>query len=112
MDATRRLSAKTLVGESIHNTQDEKLGDLVDIAFEMPSGQAVCAALSVGGALGVGEKLFAVPWSALRFDIEHDRHVLLDASPDRLKTAAGFDKDNWPDEADAGFVERTLTNHG
>lgn len=111
MDTTRRLSAKTLVGESVHNAQGEKLGELVDIVFEMPSGQAIYAALSVGGVLGVGEKLFAVPWSALRFDIAHDHRVLLEASPERLKTATGFDKDNWPDEADTGFVERTHTNY-
>lgn len=111
MDTTRRASARALVGQPVHNTQGEKLGELVDIVFEMPSGQAIYGALSVGGVLGVGEKLFAVPWSAMRLDLARDHHVVLDASPDRLKTATGFDKDSWPDEADSGFIERTHTNY-
>ncbi len=46
------------------------------------------AVLSFGGFLGMGEKLFAVPWSALKLDTVNNRFVL-DASKERLKDATG-----------------------
>ncbi|MGG7597988.1 hypothetical protein ACQ4OD_13210 [Pseudomonas sp. WC1] len=55
--------------------------------------------LSFGGFLGMGEKLFAVPWGALRLDTVNKRFVL-DAYKDRLKNAPGFDKDNRPNMSD------------
>ncbi|MEE1919130.1 PRC-barrel domain-containing protein [Pseudomonas asiatica] len=57
------------------------------------------AVLSFGGFLGMGEKLFAVPWGALRLDTVNKRFVL-DADKDRLKNVPGFDKDNWPNMSD------------
>jgi hypothetical protein len=56
--------------------------------------------LSSGGFLGMGDRLFAVPWSAFTLDAEHERFIL-DMDVDRLKAAPGFDKDAWPNMADA-----------
>lgn len=113
MDIARRMSAKDLLGQPIHNLHGDKLGDLADIVLDRHEGLPVYGVLSVGGVLGMGEKLFAVPWHALRLDTErdHDHRFLLDASIDRLKSAPGFDHDNWPDTADEGFVERTHTSY-
>ncbi|QHE85188.1 PRC-barrel domain-containing protein [Hydrogenophaga sp. BPS33] len=93
------MGANTLVGNDVANTQDENLGDIKEIMLDMRSGRVAYAVLSFGGFLGMGEKLFAVPWAALKLDTVNKRFVL-DASKDRLKDAPGFDKDNWPDMAD------------
>jgi sporulation protein YlmC with PRC-barrel domain len=106
MDESHCLSAGTLIGDAIVNPAGEKLGDLKDIMLDTARGEIVYAVLASGGVLGVGEKLFAVPWSALR--IEGD-NLVLDASLDRLKSATGFDKDHWPEMPDRGFVERGRT---
>jgi hypothetical protein len=45
--------------------------------------------LSFGGFLGMGEKLFAVPWSALKLDTVNKRFVL-DVEVDRLESAPGL----------------------
>ena len=113
MDTARRMSVKELLGRSIHNLHGDKLGDLADIVLDRHAGMPIYGVLSMGGVLGMGEKLFAVPWSALRMETEgeHGHRFLLDASVDRLKGAPGFDRDNWPDEADMGFIERTHTNY-
>jgi sporulation protein YlmC with PRC-barrel domain len=111
MDNLTRVSLKKLVGQTAQNPTGDKLGEVTDIVVDAVGGRVIYAALSVGGVLGMGEKLFAVPWHVLRIDAEHEPHVLLDASIDRLKSAPGFEKDKWPDEADAGFVERTHTNY-
>lgn len=108
MDTPRQLSAGTLIGDAIVNPAGEKLGDLKDIVFDTATGEIVYAVLASGGVLGMGEKLFAVPWSALRMEGDGG-NLVLDASPDRLKSADGFDKDHWPNAPDAGFVERGRT---
>ncbi|MEO8746328.1 MAG: PRC-barrel domain-containing protein [Rhodanobacter sp.] len=108
MNAPHFFSAQTLLGDSIVNSQGDKLGDLKDVVLNLQTGAIAYAVLSFGGILGLGDKLFAVPWSAIRVDFEN-KCVVLNASKDRLKAAPGFDKDHWPDFADPGFVERVRT---
>jgi hypothetical protein len=55
--------------------------------------------LASGGFLGMGDRLFAVPWKALKQDKENKR-FMLDVDVERLKNAPGFDKDQWPNMAD------------
>jgi PRC-barrel domain len=90
------MGADTLIGEDVYNAQQEKLGDIKEIMLEMDSGRVRYAVLSFGGFLGLGEKLFAVPWNALRLDTANKRFVL-NIEKARLKNAPGFDKDDWPD---------------
>ena len=52
--------------------------------------------------LGFGEKLFAIPWKALTLD-EDNKCFILDVNKGTLENAPGFDKDNWPDMADASW---------
>jgi hypothetical protein len=93
------MGADTLVGNDVYSHHSEDLGDIKEIMLDMRSGRIGYAVLSFGGLLGMGEKLFAVPWDALTLDTEHKRFVL-NVAKDSLKSAPGFDKDNWPDMAD------------
>ena len=79
--------------------------------LDMRSGNVGYAVLSFGGFLGVGEKLFAVPWNALKLDTEHKRFVLK-VPKDQLKDAPGFDKDHWPDMADPSWVKGIHSYYG
>jgi sporulation protein YlmC with PRC-barrel domain len=98
----RVLSASTLAGDSVKNRQNEDLGKIEDFMLDLKGGRIAYCVLSFGGVLGLGNKLFAVPWSALALDTE--RHCfILNASKDKLKDAPGFDKNNWPDMADTGW---------
>lgn len=98
----RLMGADTLIGEDVYNHQDEDLGDIKEIMLDMRHGQVAYAVLSFGGWLGMGDKLFAVPWQALQLDTANKR-FLLDVSKDHLKNAPGFNKDNWPDMASTEF---------
>ncbi len=93
------MGADTLVGNDVYNKKSEDLGDIKEIMLDMRSGRIGYAVLSFGGFLGIGEKLFAVPWDALTLDTQNKRFTL-DVAKDRLETAPGFDKDDWPDMAD------------
>ncbi|MBK1646175.1 photosystem reaction center subunit H [Thiocapsa imhoffii] len=105
------MGADTLVGNDVYNQQDEDLGDIKEIMLDMRSGQVAYAVLSLGGFLGMGEKLFAVPWSALTLDTENKRFVL-NVDKDRLESAPGFDKDMWPDMADPSWEQGIQAYYG
>lgn len=94
------LSADTITGDEVCNLQDEKLGKIQDLMLDIHEGKIRYAVLASGGFLGMGDHLFAIPWKALKHDSANKR-FLLDVNVDRLKEAPGFDKDNWPDMADA-----------
>lgn len=79
--------------------------------IDIPAGKVAYAVLSFGGFLGMGNKLFAVPWSRLRLD-EDKQHFILDVDRKKLKNAPGFDKDNWPDMADTSWGTRIFSYYG
>lgn len=93
------MSASTLVGNDVHNADGEDIGDIKEIMLDMRSGKVGYAVLSFKGFLGLGEKMFAVPWSALELDTDNKRFIL-NVAKDRLKSAPGFDKSHWPNMAD------------
>jgi len=99
----RVLSASTLAGDTVRNAAGEDLGTIDELMIDIPSGRVAYAVMSHGGFLGMGDKLFAVPWGALRVD-EDEKCFLLDANSEALKNAPGFDKDHWPDMADPSFT--------
>jgi len=96
------LSAATITGDDVCNMRDEKLGSIEDIMLDVNTGKIRYAVLSSGGFLGMGDHLFAVPWDAFKLDAANKRFIL-DVDVERLKAAPGFDKDNWPNMADASW---------
>jgi hypothetical protein len=67
--------------------------------------------LSFGGFLGMGDRLFAVPWQALKLDTANKRFTL-NASKEQLKNAPGFDKDHWPSMADTTWASDVHNFYG
>jgi hypothetical protein len=105
------MGADTLIGDSVVNGAEEDLGDIKEIMLDMNTGQVAYAVLAFGGFLGMGEKLFAVPWQALHLDTVNHRFVL-NVEKERLKTAPGFNKDSWPDMGDIVWAEEVHTFYG
>jgi sporulation protein YlmC with PRC-barrel domain len=98
------MGAETLIGNDVYNQHEEKVGDIKELMLDMKDGKVSYAVLSFGSFLGMGEKLFAVPWNALILDTENKRFKL-DIDKERLENAPGFDKDNWPDMVDNTWRE-------
>jgi hypothetical protein len=95
----RIMAADTLEGDKVKNRAGDDLGTLEHIMLDVPSGRIAYGVLSFGGFLGMGDKLFAIPWQALELDTE-DHGFILDVDAEQLKQAPGFDKDHWPTMAD------------
>lgn len=105
------MGATTLVGDDVYNHKGEELGGIKEIMLDMRSGKVGYAVLSFGGFLGMGEKLFAVPWNALTLDTENKRFVL-NVEKDSLKDAPGFNKDKWPNMADQSWAREIHSYYG
>ena len=97
------MGADTLLGNDVYNKDGEDLGDIKEFMIDMTSGQIGYAVLSFGGLLGMGDKLFAVPWRALALDTVNKRFTL-NVPKATLKDAPGFNKDNWPSMADKAWA--------
>jgi hypothetical protein len=73
-------------------------GDIAPL-IDPGTGRVAYVVVSFGGFLSIGEKLFAVPFGALKYNVTIDSYFL-DVSKDRLSVAPGFDPDHWPSMAD------------
>jgi sporulation protein YlmC with PRC-barrel domain len=93
------LSGSSLRGDKVVNYQGEDLGKIEEIMIDLDRGRVAYVVLSFGGFLGVGDKLFAIPWQAFSVDTTQKR-LVLNADKELLEKAPGFDKNNWPDMAD------------
>ena len=99
-----------LIGMKVLSTTGDSLGKIEDIVLH-PNGEASYAVLSFGGWLGMGDKLFAMPWSVLR-SVEADtakkdsaRSLVLPLSKERFKTAPGFEPKSWPNTANPDWTK-------
>ena len=105
------MGAATLTGEDVVNHKDESLGDIKEIMLDMRSGRVAYAVLSYGGLMGMGDKLFAVPWSALKLDTVNKRFVM-NVEKSKLESAPGFLKDTWPNMADSSWEKDIHAYYG
>ncbi|MBP8827257.1 MAG: PRC-barrel domain-containing protein, partial [Nitrospira sp.] len=107
----RLLAASTIEGTPVQNQAGEDLGEINELMIDLEKGRIAYAVLSFGGFLGLGDKLFALPWEALTMSAGGD-FFILNVSRERLEQAEGFDKDRWPDMADTAWGERLHTYYG
>lgn len=111
--ADRKTSATTirasqLIGMDIVNSRGEDVGEVHDVVLNGQTGRVQYLAVTYGGFLGFGDKLFAVPYEAFRYQVHpHDPNAygfVLDVTEQQLEGAQGFDQDNWPNFADKTFT--------
>lgn len=90
--------ASRLIGSNVVNEQNETIGEVEDLMIT-PGGGAPVAVLSVGGFLGIGARLVAVPYDRLQYNAERERWVLRGATRDSLRSLPEF---SYPAESRRG----------
>jgi hypothetical protein len=83
----------------------KNLGTIKDIVVDIDTGRILYAILDFGGFLGIGNKLFPVPWKSLAA-LPSEGIFFLDRSKEQLEKAPGFDKNSLPDMRDVHWGER------
>lgn len=97
--------ASELIGASVHSTDNEEKGKIKDL-YIGGNGRIEYAAVSFGGFLGMGDKLFAVPLDAIHIEWKDNKvnYATVDVSEESIKQRQGFDETKWPEHADRGFM--------
>ncbi len=100
---TGEFRGSSLIGAKVENRQGDNLGKISDLAVDPKTNHVDFAVLSHGGALGMGEKYIAVPMSSfwVRMDNGKLDKLVLDMTKEKLDQAPSFDKDHWPNRAEA-----------
>jgi hypothetical protein len=107
---TRVIAAARVQGTAVTNPAHENLGSIRDVMLDKYDGAVRYAVLEFGGFLGLGAKLFALPWELLQYEEAEDAYVL-NIPKDVLKAAPGFNSDDdWPDMGAVEF-DTSLRRH-
>ncbi len=101
------VNANDVVDTEVKNVQDEKLGKVEAVMLDKMTGKVAYVVLSYGGFLGMGDKLFALPWNIFSYDNQEDCFKI-PLDKEKLKRSPGFDKDHWPDMSSSSWT--TLIN--
>jgi sporulation protein YlmC with PRC-barrel domain len=110
------IRASQLIGMNIENRNGEGVGEINDLLIDGNTGKVRYAAVTYGGFLGVGDKMFAVPFEAFKVRRQAgdaDDYVLtLDVTQEQLEGAVGFDQESWPNFADRNFTSELDRRYG
>lgn len=90
------MRASKLIGMNVENAQGESLGEIKDLIVDVANERVYYAILGFGGALGLGEKLFAYPVGTFSPSANRE-HLVLNVEREKLKGAPGFEKNRWPE---------------
>jgi sporulation protein YlmC with PRC-barrel domain len=107
--------ASEIIGTNVMSPNNEDtIGEINDLVIDAQSGKLRYAAVSVGGFLGIGDKMIAVPWQAFehRRDENGDRYLSLDTTKEKLEQAPGFNEENWPDFASPQWSSENDRHYG
>lgn len=110
------IRASQLIGLNIQNPQGESLGEINDLVINANTGKVRYAAVTYGGFLGMGDKLFAVPFEAFKVQVDpedrDDYVMILDITQQQLEGQQGFDQENWPNMADRQWAMELDKRYG
>jgi hypothetical protein len=98
----RRLTATSIIGDRVENEQGDSLGKIENLMVNLEHGGIEYVVVDFGSFLGMGGKLFAIPFPELHLDEDRELFVLR-RSKEYLKQIPGFDKNHWPDTNDHSY---------
>ncbi len=99
-----RLTATSIIGDKVENLEGEDLGKIDNFMINIQSGQIEYVVLEFGSFLGVGGKLFAIPYKQLYLNAEKECFVL-NREKESFKDMPGFDKTHWPGTNDHTYFQ-------
>jgi len=100
-----------LIGMTVNNYQNVKLGKVSDLALDMKSGRIVQVIITSGGFLGIGTTLTAVPPGALHQNPEL-KILQLDSSPEKYNAAPQVDTAIWEEGTRSNRLSETFGYYG
>jgi sporulation protein YlmC with PRC-barrel domain len=100
----QRLTATSIIGDAVENSTGDTLGRIDNLMIDLHQQRIDYAVIETGEFLGMGGKLFAIPFQELHID-PHKKVFILDAGKEYFSSRPGFDKTHWP-----GTNEKVLSD--
>ncbi|MDR4513242.1 PRC-barrel domain-containing protein [Nitrosomonas sp.] len=98
-------NAAKMIGKDVVNQDGEEIGSVENMLIT-DTDNVQYAIVSVGGFLGIGDKLVAVPTNNLQFDKDQENVTLKNITKEALESAPGFDY------ARSGIEDRRFPQYG
>jgi sporulation protein YlmC with PRC-barrel domain len=103
--------ASALINGRIRNRAGTYVGKIEDLVVATQAGNIEYVIVSFGGVAENSNKLYAIPWTSANVSPSLD-YILLDIDPQTLDRAPSFDRNAWPEMADAGWRRRIRDHYG
>jgi sporulation protein YlmC with PRC-barrel domain len=100
-----------IIGSKVINLKGETLGKIDNLVVDIDTGRIVYAVLESGGFLGIGDKLFPVPWESLAA-LPSEGLFFLNQSKDQMEKAPAFAKKDLPNVGDRHWGEDIFKHYG
>lgn len=101
-----RLSlAGDLIGLTVRDAMDDKVGSVDDLIMDIPSGRVVAIVVRTGGFLGMGERQQAIPPSTARHVVDDKEELRLNISREALRAAPTYSAEEERLFDDAAYID-------
>ena len=101
----KAVKGSEVVGAKLFDQKGQHIGEINDIVFDENTGSVTHCILAVGGWLGIGENIVAVPSKFVRQAKDGAAEFVVDVEKSKLTSDMAFKKDEWPNMTDGWFKE-------
>ena len=105
------LGTASFYGDGVYDVAGKFLGEIEELVIDIHSGRVAYGLMAVGGILGMGSELFAIPWNAVTVDRVYQRCVV-NIDIVRLIDAPSVDGDFLARMADPGWATQVHAYFG
>ncbi len=105
------ITTNALQNEDVFNSHGEHLGKIENLIVDLDHNCIAFGVFSFGGILGLGEKHFAIPWKALKFNKDTQQYIL-NIDKEQLEGTEGFTANNYPDMSDPMWRAQLYAYYG
>ena len=105
------LATTDLYRDNVYDLAGKFLGEIEELVLDIHSGHVAYALMAVGGFLGMGQKMIAIPWSTVTIDRVYQRCVV-NIDLERLIDAPGLEGDSWPRMTDPRWAKQVYAYFG
>ena len=86
------ISSDRVQGTEVYSLSGEHIGTIDNLVIDKVSGQIVYAMMSFGGFLGLGKRLYPIPWQKLSYDVSEGGYRT-DLTEEQVKNAPDYNPD-------------------
>jgi len=116
MGKVRGVRASKLLDQNLVTTGKDKIGDIEELAIDPRNARISYVVVSSGGFLGMGDKMHAIPWAAVKAtpgtgkDAPED--LMVDVTKERLQKSPEFKKEEWVRMSEPAWMNELYTYYG